>query len=389
MMRVGVPNCGKTYRFRLRQILLVAVFGTDDHSRHRIRRLSRSDRNAEKIACRRRVITLPQRVTIVPLPPGPLPFTDARPVVGRRAQLKPPRDFEIVQPHLRSFNAILLVLFLTFLSPHCALCQTTNVSVALRSALAGTPAVAAVLSGKDGRLLAAQHPGEIDTVASTPGSVLKPLFLMAALQQGLIRENETVLCNRSLHIAGHNLSCMHPPDPDVFNGETALAYSCNTYFAKLATRFSPTQAVAVLREAGFGTRFAAGSAGTVVTPANVQDLQLLVLGLKGITVTPLQLARAYWNVSQQLKLESAVQRGLQGSVDYGAAHNAATQGIEVTGKTGTASSPGQPWSHGWFAGIASYDKVSIILVLYVPHGNGGDAALLAHRFFLQWQGTLR
>jgi membrane carboxypeptidase/penicillin-binding protein PbpC len=184
-----------------------------------------------------------------------------------------------------------------------------------------------VLDGNDGRLLAAQRPEEMDTVSSTPGSALKPLFLMAALQQGLIRENDTVLCRRSLHIAGHNLSCMHPPDPDVFNSETALAYSCNTYFASLATRFTPTQAVAVLREDGFGTRSTQrqeGSAGSVVTPANVQDLQLLVLGLKGVTVTPLQLARAYWRLSQQLKSEPAVQRGLQGSVDYGAAHNAAT-----------------------------------------------------------------
>jgi membrane peptidoglycan carboxypeptidase len=329
-------------------------------------------------------------VTIVQIHPGPILFTGARHLPDLRAQLKSPRNSEIVRLHSRSFNATLLFTFLTFLLLHRGTGQTAKVSSALHSALSGTPAVAVVLDGNDGRLLAAQRPEEMDTVSSTPGSALKPLFLMAALQQGLIRENDTVLCRRSLHIAGHNLSCMHPPDPDVFNGETALAYSCNTYFASLATRFTPTQAVAVLREDGFGTRSTQrqeGSAGSVVTPANVQDLQLLVLGLKGVTVTPPQLARAYWRLSQQLQSEPAVQRGLQGSVDYGAAHNAATQGVETVGKTGTANDPGQPWSHGWFAGIASSGQASIILVLYVPHGNGGDAALLAHRFFAQWQGS--
>jgi cell division protein FtsI/penicillin-binding protein 2 len=329
-------------------------------------------------------------VTIVQTHPGPLLFTGARFVTDSRTQLKFPRNSEIVRLHSRSFNATLLFLFVIFLLPHRGTGQTAKVSSALHSAFSGTPSVAVVLDGNDGRLLAAQHPQEVDTVSDTPGSALKPLFLMAALQQGLIRENDTVLCSRSLHIAGHNLSCMHPPDPDVFNGETALAYSCNTYFASLATRFTPKQAVAVLREDGFGTQSThrpEGSAGSVVTPVTMQNLQLLVLGLKGVTVTPLQLARAYWRLSQQLNSEPAVQRGLQGSVDYGAAHNAATQNVETAGKTGTANNPGQPWSHGWFAGIASYGKASIIIVVYLPHGNGGDAALLAHRFFAQWQGS--
>ncbi len=300
------------------------------------------------------------------------------------------RETEIARLRSRLFDAILLMFFLAVPTLSRGIGQTANVSSALRSSLSGTSAVAVVLSGSDGHLLAARHPEEINTVSSTPGSALKPLFLMAALKQGLVRENETVFCSRSLHISGHNLDCSHPPDPDVFKGETALAYSCNTYFATLATRFTPAQAVAVLGGDGFGTRsieVSEGSPGTLVNPANTQDLQLFVLGLKGITVTPLQLARAYWHLSQKLKSEPVVQRGLQGSVIYGAANNAATRGVEIAGKTGTADNPGQPWSHGWFAAIASCGKTSIILVIYVPHGSGGYAALLAHRFFTQWQGS--
>ena len=70
------------------------------------------------------------------------------------------------------------------------------------------------------------------------------------------------------------------------------------------------------------------------------------------------------------------------SVRYGAAHNAEVSGIKLAGKTGTASDPGQPWTHGWFAGIAGEGSSKFVVVVYLPHGNGADAATIAHHFFI-------
>jgi cell division protein FtsI/penicillin-binding protein 2 len=266
--------------------------------------------------------------------------------------------------------------------------QAGTMQSLLDSAFSGTTAVVVVLDGKNGHLLAAEHAEEAAKITSAPGSVLKPLFLNTALKQGLIRSDSTVFCRRNLRIANRNLSCTHPIEANVLNAESALAYSCNSYFANLARRFSQDQAVAVLHEYGFGSRtglFTAESAGTLGRPANEQDLQLLVLGLQDVEVTPAQLARAYFKLAENITADSVVMRGLQGSVEYGMAHGAATKGLSIAGKTGTASDANQPWTHGWFVGIASRRRESIILAVYIPRGNGADAALLAHRFLAKWR----
>ena len=259
---------------------------------------------------------------------------------------------------------------------------------ALNAVLSGTNVVAVVLDGNDGRPLAVERAGEASRLASAPGSTLKPFFLAAALRKGMVRTDTTVACHRNLRIAGHDLACTHPRDETVFDAEQALAYSCNTWFASLARRFTPEQAADALRGYGFGSRtglLAAESPGFLGRPASEDALELFVLGLENVAVTPLQMARAYFHLETQLSEVPAVQRGLEGSVAYGMAHNAATAGLTIAGKTGTASDPGQAWTHGWFAGIAVRGADRVVVVLYVPRGNGADAAHLAHRFFEQWE----
>jgi cell division protein FtsI/penicillin-binding protein 2 len=59
------------------------------------------------------------------------------------------------------------------------------------------------------------------------------------------------------------------------------------------------------------------------------------------------------------------------------ARSAAVSGVAIPGKTGTASDPGEAWTHGWFAGAIPN---RLVIVVYVPHGDGGTAAELAQRF---------
>ena len=270
--------------------------------------------------------------------------------------------------------------------------QVTIIQRELNLTLKGTPDTAVVLDGKDGRVLAVEREMEAGTLAGAPGSALKPFCLSAALRTGSIRSDFTVLCQRHLAIAGRDLTCTHPASQNVFDAETALAYSCNSYFATLAMRFSPQQAATVLRGYGFGSRTGLlnpEAPGVVSSPENQTETELLVLGLKGVQVTPLQMARGYSALSEELATVPAVERGLAGSVSYGMAHNAATPGLTILGKTGTASDPERPWTHGWFAGIASRNQEKIIVVIYVPHGNGAGAALIAHRFFARWEQMAR
>ena len=261
-----------------------------------------------------------------------------------------------------------------------------EVQRALDHAIQGTPAVAVVLDARTGHVVAAARLNE--AVRSAPGSVLKPLFLTHALQHELIYPQTTVMCRRALSISGRNVECTHPQSETVFDAEQALAYSCNAYFAEIAKRFAPKDAVSTLRDYGVP------ETAILQTLVTTQQTQLFILGLEGISVTPLQLAEAYRKLAMQMEREpsnsptQAVKQGLEDSVAFGMAHNAYVDGLSIACKTGTASKPEKPWTHGWFAGFAPAKSPKVVIVVYLPRGNGADAAHLAQRFFDAYKGML-
>jgi cell division protein FtsI/penicillin-binding protein 2 len=205
---------------------------------------------------------------------------------------------------------------------------------------------------------------------ATPGSSLKPLLLEYALEHGIVRPNTEVYCNRSLHVGRRALNCTHPAGQPVFNAESALAESCNTWFAAMATRFTGAQLNSALERSHLHH--------APMNDATVEQRQLAVLGLEGVTVTPLELAQAYREMLARTPLDGVVARGLKESVDYGMANPAAVPDVAILGKTGTASDRGETWTHGWFAGAI---RGQLVLVIYVPQGDGGTSARLAQTFF--------
>lgn len=244
---------------------------------------------------------------------------------------------------------------------------------ALDDALRDTGAIAIILHQESGRVLASH--GNADS-ANSPGSILKPLLLFAALQRKLIAPTETVFCRRGLHIGNQSYPCTHPQSNISFTAQEALAYSCNTWFASLALRFSPSGLTETLRT------FHLYSA---ITPASPEQTQLIALGLAGVKTSPFQIATAYRILSTRLgqSVGKPVADGLHDSVSFGMAHNADTPGVDISGKTGTASNaPRQLWSHGWFAGFATINRSPLVISIYLPQGNGSDAANLARNFFL-------
>jgi beta-lactamase class D len=255
-------------------------------------------------------------------------------------------------------------------------------------------AVALVLETKSGRLLAVEKPEDAARLRSRPGSILKPFFLTEALERNVVRPQTTVFCRRSLHILGRNLQCTHPQSDVAFSADDALAYSCNTYFADLANRLSPTEATAMLQSYGFGEPsrlFTAESPSQLRAPTSMEQKQLFVLGLAGVAVTPAQVAVAYRRLALKLAdakavpIVEVVEAGMTHSVEYGMAHDANVPGLQIAGKTGTASDQEQAWTHGWFAGIATGRTTEIVVVIYLPRGNGSDAARLARSFLIAWK----
>lgn len=279
----------------------------------------------------------------------------------------------------------LIVFFLLFsVGLQQAKSSAIPVREALQNALQNTSAGAVVLDIASGKILAEFKVHTVMVQQTLPGSTLKPLFLAAALKSKQIKADETVFCRRHLMIAHRDIACTHPQTESVFNAEEALAYSCNQYFVELAKRFTPENAAAVLKQFHFP-----------YTPSSTEEIELAVLGLSNTAITPHQLAEAYRQLALQIMHSSnssslhVVQLGLEDSMQYGMAHNAQTVGLRIAGKTGTASDPGQAWTHGLFAGFAPADAPRIVVVIYVPKGNGADAAHLAQKFFQAYKSGLQ
>jgi len=246
-------------------------------------------------------------------------------------------------------------------------------SAGLERVLRGAHGAGMVVDVPSGRVLASY--GAVDREA-TPGSTLKPFVLRAALEGGAVSERATVACRRTLIVKGHNLTCVHPRAITVMDAREALGESCNQYFATVAGRMGSGALVEGLR--AYGLR----PAGSVVSP---DERVLLALGVEGIQVSPKELAEAYRRLAVEMTGSQrgslgVVRDGLMQSVETGMAHAAYAPGVALGGKTGTADGPDGGRSHGWFAGIVfAGSKAERVIVVFVPDGNGNDAAGLARQ----------
>lgn len=252
-----------------------------------------------------------------------------------------------------------------------------------------------VLDIASNQLLASYHLAEAARTLAAPGSTLKPLVLYQLVAASRWNPDRRIACTRKLVIAGHGLACSHPPSSP-FNAREALAWSCNTYFAEVARSLQPGDLGRLLRSTGLlgATGIAAQHGLTEATaefrePDNSDSIQLALLGVVGIRITPFELAAAYRWLALEIvahprsNAAEEVHSGIADSADFGIANAASFGGVSVAGKTGTAAGTVTAQTHGWFAGLAPADDPRVVVVVYLPSGHGADAArvaadLLAH-----------
>ena len=259
---------------------------------------------------------------------------------------------------------------------------------AVAHAMAGQRGAAVVLDVRSDEVLASYRLDAAARRVAYPGSSIKPFTLMALLEAGKLDGHTALLCKRSLSIAGRKLDCTHPVINEPLAPATALAYSCNSYFAAVALRLTPAQLHDSFVRDGFASSLSSPeAAGQVALAASPEQQQLQAIGEWGIKVTPLELARAYRQLALlQSKREPKLDplfAGLQQSVAYGTSHIAQPDTpMKVAGKTGTAPADEGAWTHAWFAGYAPAEAPVIVVVVFLEKGHGGsDAASVARAIF--------
>ena len=284
-----------------------------------------------------------------------------------------------------------------------------------------------------------------------PGSTIKPVVALAALGNGAITLTGTVTCRRDP--AARHFRCWSWPmgfDHGPQNTVEALKHSCNPYFCEVGRRMGIRKLCNWLLMLGFaeppGTGLPEEHAGTVPTERWMRgkgerwlrrhgrhpqlyhggDVKNISIGQGLLTATPLHVANAVATVardgvflSPRLTLEGgpkqvrrdlplkpehlrAVRQGMyqvvnaRGGTAYKYFHGpgaVVVPGIEIAGKTGTATTaPQRVDSNGngridlgdrivrtgdtaWFVGFAPYGRPQIAFAVAIEYVEGGGGRI--------------
>jgi len=224
---------------------------------------------------------------------------------------------------------------------------------------------------------------------AAPGSTIKPLSLLALLDNKKLTSAEEYFCPGRLVLEGHALSCSHPYVGVPMNVSRALAYSCNCAVAYFAQRFEGGELAEYLRRGGLCSRtgLLTGEEATGrVDDAAGPRRQLQALGEAGVYVTPLELLAFYRRLALRAgeRRMSSIVEGLEGAVEFGTAQAARVAGVRVAGKTGTVRT--STGAHAaWFAGFApSRAPEAAAVVLVEGRSGGADAAPLGGRLLQRY-----
>jgi peptidoglycan glycosyltransferase len=241
------------------------------------------------------------------------------------------------------------------------------------------------------RLIATNSERLAGGTLTLPGSTLKPFVIASLLKRDKLTPETSFPCPGHLTIANRRFDCTHPVLTLPVRPDTALAYSCNCFVAKMAERFDPGELSRELERLGFASRtgLIAGpeAAGTVAFATTHDALRMQAIGEAGILVTPFELALAYRNLALEIAAPqmAPVLNGLEGAVAFGTAQRARIGGVTVAGKTGSTRSSAGDFI-AWFVGfMPSRAPEAVVAVMLSGHSGGADAApaaaqiLEAHR----------
>ncbi len=271
--------------------------------------------------------------------------------------------------------------------------HAADLNTELAHIMRGRSGTAVVVDVASGRVLADYHPEVAARRLARPGSAFKPFTLLALLQSGKLRSTDSLVCRRNLHVGSHDLSCSHP-QTGALQAVSALAYSCNDFFATFGLRLTAAELQAAFTHAGFASSsgwISNEAIGSIHLARTDEERQLQAIGEGDMRVTPLEMLAAYRNLAlrrtaaDSTEAERTVFTGLEEATDYGMARLAAVAEMKVAGKTGTSRTDQGAWTNAWFSGYAPADKPQIAVVVFLERGTGpSDAAALGGKIFRAW-----
>jgi len=254
-----------------------------------------------------------------------------------------------------------------------------------------------------------------------PGSTFKPLVAIAGLESGAIDDQFTVHCSGGASFYGSYHKCWLKGGHGTVSLHRGIVQSCDVYFYNVGDRTGIDKLAFYAHQAGLGekTGIDLPHEAEGVVPSSEWKIRnfrekwyagetiSVAIGQGALTVTPVQLARAYcwlingghWYQPHLVKGIKVQQHSWPLSPDnvakviygtYGVVNEGGTgvraqlPGLNVCGKTGTAQLASNKFLSGkkgkefednaWFVGFAPREAPEIVVVALYDHGGHGQFA---------------
>jgi len=252
-----------------------------------------------------------------------------------------------------------------------------------------------------------------------PGSIFKIITEISALETGAIEEYDRIECTGEMEVGNRIFHCWKEEGHGWLDINLALPFSCNIFFGVCGMRVGVKKMLEYAREFGFGEKtgidLPGEKKGYLPTRYEVDPLNLAI-GQGPILTTPIQLlslistvanggniwkpfvvkkiispdGKVVKEISPVIKKTvyissetlDILKRGLRNVVLFGTGHLANVEGLEISGKTGTAQRAGgesELPTYGAFACYAPGKNPQIAMVVFLDKGSSAEAALIAGR----------
>ena len=247
-----------------------------------------------------------------------------------------------------------------------------------------------------------------------PGSTFKTVTALAGMEYLSDWQNFQVECTGERVFQDKVIHCYNNKVHGMVDMKSALAYSCNCYFAALADEIGAGKLAKTMRQVGMDadSRFELETSRNSIylaKGATESELVETAIGQGRTGVTPLymaMLASAFANDGMMMKPyivdhvvypdgtetkntvpeklteictaeeAAAIKDMMIGVVSGGTGTAAAINGVTVAGKTGTAENA-TGYDHSWFIGFAPAENPKVAVAVVIENANYGSATPIA------------
>ncbi len=257
-----------------------------------------------------------------------------------------------------------------------------------------------------------------------PGSTIKPLLAAAALQEGVITPQTTVVSSGKITVGPWEFPDWKAGGHGVTDLNKAIAESVNTFFYLLSGGDDTHQGLGVVRIKTYLEKFGWGNQTGVDLPSEaagflpspewkekakheqwyIGDTYHLGIGQGDVLASPLQLAAATAAIAnggtwfepfivesstaphrsisphtpsgRRLPVQAThiqrIQEAMRHTVTEGSGRALASLPLALAGKTGTAQIGGREETHAWFTSFGPAESPELVITVLLEQGGEGD-----------------